>query len=83
MHILDLLARDMYGNLLYDGDYIQGYNNRRFAGDKTRLYKTGIMRVTYPEIWRMIYDDTFEETNNPWVGKLDSPVTHKKMFWKI
>ncbi len=67
--------KDINGDFLYEGCYIQGYNNKKHAGDKSRLYKTGIMEY-YPGVEGV---DTFEihpETGKPWYWRVE----HKDML---
>ncbi len=69
------LVKDMHGKVLYEGDKIQGFNNRKYAADKSKLYETGIMEVTYPSIWRLVYGDTFEYdkySGQGWFWKIES-----------
>lgn len=60
--------RDINGKTLKLGDWIQGYNNRKYAHDKTKLFPTKPMKL--PEY----VGDTFEfhpGTASPWIWKLD------------
>lgn len=60
--------RDINGKEINVGDWIQGYNNRKYAGDKSKLYPTHPMRAPSS------FEDTFEnypKTNSPWVWKVD------------
>ena len=60
--------KDINGVELEIGDWIQGYNNRKYASDKTRLYPTSAMKL------REYFGDTFERhplTGGPWVWKLN------------
>lgn len=67
------LMVDIKGNFLYPGDKIQGYNNKKHTSDKSKLYETGIITVSYPNIYRLAYGDTFE-----WNGNAG-----KAWFWKV
>lgn len=67
------LVQDINGEFLYPGDEIQGYNNKKHTSDKIKLYKTGVMEVKYPDIWKLIHEDTFEfneRYNQVWFWKV-------------
>lgn len=67
------LIRDIKGNFLEDGDIIQGYNNRKYGTHNGELAKTGFIEVSYPEIYKEVYGDTFEPyclTENAWIWKV-------------
>lgn len=60
--------RDINGKELKIGDWIQGYNNRKYVSDKTKLFPTNPMKLTD------YVGDKFEPypgTNSPWIWKLD------------
>lgn len=68
------LVKDEKGEYLNEGDYIQGFNNKKWATDKSKLYKTNKIKVTYPEIYRLIYGDTLEfnpETGCGWFWRVE------------
>lgn len=61
--------KDINGKTIKEGDWIQGYNNRKYAGDKTKLYPTHPIRITKGFKCR----DTFEFCS----------ITRKPLIWKL
>lgn len=68
------LVKDINGEYLQEGDMIQGYNNKIYAVDKSRLYETGVMEVKYPDIYyKVLVDKVFQrhpEIGRPWFWKV-------------
>jgi hypothetical protein len=60
--------KDINNRPIKIGDWIQGYNNRKHAGDKTKLYPTHPTRVT-----SLYFGDTYEFC----------PLTKKPIIWKL
>lgn len=60
--------RAITGEEIYEGDIIQGFNNRKYAADKSKLSTTGYMKVTIPEIYYLLlYGDIFEPNSGVWI----------------